>query len=870
MKKITRKIFFGIVIFSIVFSPLSFSSFQYLSQAADGEEVIVDYQEWNQDRIIDRNVVIESGATLVIGKGVDITFTEPWIGIDVMGSLFINGTVKEKATIKSDLTMGSFAITAQEGARISIRNAEIINGGSSAQLIRNNFSTAVAANYRGAIQVDGGSVDVQNTTFKNNMYAVVTSNPDAVVRVNRSRFVDNGFDVETVGAADFRYNWWGDPAGPQETCYDYGESQICNFEKIYGDFDYSQWLTGESFRDPVIIIPGIMGSWEEEGQLQLDPIFHTYDNLQDGFIGNGYTLGSDLFVFPYEWRDSNIENAKKLKAKIEEIKQQKNWPKVDVVAHSMGGLLAREYIEADYYGGDVDQLITLATPNLGAPEAYMKWDGDGWFFSLVDIFMKHIVTQEAEENNFSDRFEYMHNRPVASLQELLPVYDYLYEADNNNQLRVYPNGYPRNSFLENLNSRTDRLKAVEYDKIVGNTGGNNTIGGVDVVDADMGKYWAHGYPLGFEIPTGDRGMRYIIGDITVPIVSSKSENIKSDNLIELASDHRSIVTDAQKDVLELLTGVRPGSEVRDNLIRNIFIAQVFSPIDIQIIAPDGKRVGKDFATGEILNEIENAYYSGFETENEFLTIPDPIKGEYRILTQGTGDGAYRIEATEIGQNSNGIAVEKTSIVEGVATTGAQEEKIIQINGIQEDEEEKDQAPPEARIFFSTETNSIIVEGIDENPTTVAYSTVDTTSKKGKRQKEKITIATITDQAGNTTALAYVERPRSNSSHRENIEIRSISYNGNSTDLKNTSLQYKWQLDRQNKYRLLASHIHTIVTALESHYLSKKNQTWIMEKPRELADDDRDDDSEKRVVKTKLPGMVVPALVTEKGVVKIKY
>ena len=60
---------------------------------------------------------------------------------------------------------------------------------------------------------------------------------------------------------------------------------------------------------------------------------------------------------------------------------------VDVVAHSMGGLVARAYVEGDSYAGGVDRLILIGTPNAGTgwsrarmllewQEHYMLWRHD--------------------------------------------------------------------------------------------------------------------------------------------------------------------------------------------------------------------------------------------------------------------------------------------------------------------------------------------------------------------------------------------------------------------------------------------------------------------------------------------------------------
>ena len=47
---------------------------------------------------------------------------------------------------------------------------------------------------------------------------------------------------------------------------------------------------------------------------------------------------------------------------------RETFPKltVDVIGYSMGGLVARGYVEGDGYAGGVDRLILIATPNHGS------------------------------------------------------------------------------------------------------------------------------------------------------------------------------------------------------------------------------------------------------------------------------------------------------------------------------------------------------------------------------------------------------------------------------------------------------------------------------------------------------------------------
>ncbi len=112
----------------------------------------------------------------------------------------------------------------------------------------------------------------------------------------------------------------------------------------------------------------------------------------------------DLVVFAYDWRLSNACNATALAQTI----RKKWWPnsspeefaalmpqsdhQITIIAHSMGGLIARYFIEAskadlsyirrgsvrgEQLNGHrlVRRLITIGTPHLGAPESYLSYIG---------------------------------------------------------------------------------------------------------------------------------------------------------------------------------------------------------------------------------------------------------------------------------------------------------------------------------------------------------------------------------------------------------------------------------------------------------------------------------------------------------------
>ena len=104
----------------------------------------------------------------------------------------------------------------------------------------------------------------------------------------------------------------------------------------------------------------------------------------------------NLFVFAYDWRKSNADNANLLKDYIGCAQMFYPNTKVNVLAHSMGGLLARRYIIDNPGTHEVNKLITIATPWLGAPKAIHVLETGNFFnqFILDHLFaadMKKLV-----------------------------------------------------------------------------------------------------------------------------------------------------------------------------------------------------------------------------------------------------------------------------------------------------------------------------------------------------------------------------------------------------------------------------------------------------------------------------------------------
>lgn len=118
-------------------------------------------------------------------------------------------------------------------------------------------------------------------------------------------------------------------------------------------------------------------------------------NLAYYLKSNGYKENINLFVFNYPNEDAVVHSAKKFEAYIENLISYVRTSgtnemkacfyasrcdyilenhKINLVGHSMGGLVARYFIENLYQDTHVDKLITICTPHWGSPLAELSND----------------------------------------------------------------------------------------------------------------------------------------------------------------------------------------------------------------------------------------------------------------------------------------------------------------------------------------------------------------------------------------------------------------------------------------------------------------------------------------------------------------
>ena len=500
----------------------------------------------------------------------------------------------------------------------------------------------------------------------------------------------------------------------------------------------------------------------------------------------------------------------------------------------------------------------------------------------------------------------------------------------------------------------------------------------------MANQWEHGMPENFYDVETDRGLAYTAGDDTVPEASAKG--VAADTVVEVSATHGDLPTKAQCEVFRTLTAQGQCDYEESVHIPNILLFNVFSPIDIQIVSPSGKRVGKDFETGGFVNEIDGAYYTGSDTENEFVTIPRPENGEYRILRQGTGNGEYRVEAVYLEEQADGEARESVATVTGVAVTGVEEESSVELeetgevvvsssqdvtapatesllqgaagtndwytsdvtvtlaatdneggSGVEKTEYSLDggatwavftepivvtsegttmlqyfstdkagsketvkteiiridKTAPEGKIMFNPVTQKVVVAGTDnsggavsvvmlEQPRDMVVSNTKLKhikpwfEKWWKKNRKNLPdmLATLTDEAGHTTSIAFEKRK--DRKGYAFVRVKTLAYDESESIPLGASAEFKWRTDRKNQYQQLASYLRVGSETLESRFMPKKNETWIRERTKDHEDDSLEKNEENEVDEherrewRKLAGLVIPYLETTQGKIEAKY
>lgn len=156
------------------------------------------------------------------------------------------------------------------------------------------------------------------------------------------------------------------------------------------------WLTTKVFEEPEMDSEDVHPKYSYVYQ------WRSFSNPANSSYNNAFELGSRTWYMPatkYEHRRAMMEEAQEVKAVITQEITNDSGVKIDTIAkgqsalelirknpdlyrqlasryiligHSMGGVVSREYVQGNFYNGDVDKIITLDSPHEGTGALNMQ------------------------------------------------------------------------------------------------------------------------------------------------------------------------------------------------------------------------------------------------------------------------------------------------------------------------------------------------------------------------------------------------------------------------------------------------------------------------------------------------------------------
>ena len=512
----------------------------------------------------------------------------------------------------------------------------------------------------------------------------------------RTAITEGGYDANLNGTIDTSSLGSGNFSG---IGYGYGPDDVTTVFVYKFTADHNATISTVlgirpmQLHRPVIILPGILGSlpggsfadWSgflgrkvandggsPPSELGPENVFQTYQSLLQTYeLQMGYTRNFDLFFGAYDWRcpiaptdgyrngelslgnvnfdDQNfMYGVEYLDYWIDQARDQ--WItangsddgfKVDIVAHSMGGLLARALLQSDYVNRDcIGNVVTLGTPHEGSVNAF------AWLAPNIGLdSVASMLNPISRGANVGSLLKTLWSAAKAtglvgsaigswcpSLFNLLPT-STSYVTSTIVGTPPNMNNY-KNALLLDLNENTslftDRPGVEEY---INYSTGTSTLVGIN-------------YLLGTVISNTSSNE----GDGTVPAKSASLWGHNSGAVLHAFSgiSHQALAFDSnsQISVFTQLYGDVGSSIVpvqNQNFASNVanYIMGWFDPVDFVITDTAGRRVGYTPEAG-YLNEIQGAYYSG-DGQIEIFCIPaDNQTGNVDLLLLGAGS-AYKGE-----------------------------------------------------------------------------------------------------------------------------------------------------------------------------------------------------------------------------------
>lgn len=399
----------------------------------------------------------------------------------------------------------------------------------------------------------------------------------------------------------------------------------------------------------IIILPGLGAGWNTEAILENKIVPDDQWTMNDwatNYVGltrvldaKGLVRDRDYFVWNYDWRRPMSE----IVYRFNEYLNSKigSGDKVDLVGHSLGGLVARSWTQDHKDDSRLNKVISLGSPNFGAVKAYDVWNGtqisDPYDLQSIAI---SVLMQLQKSKYGSPVLALRANAPI--MHDLLPVFDYVKKSGK--VVSVSSMSDKSDYLLEKsltVNQVFDKYKAIIA---VGHqTKEWINLGERNVFDQVLGL-WPEGSPTSYS---------YGVGDGTV---LKKSAKFDGDGYDEVTAMHGWMTNAAlPKLFTELGLGDVAISLTQPNF-SNYLVYFMGSPAEMTVNC-DGQQFAED-ANGFIV--FPNMNYQTCK-----LGLEGKSAGTYHLVTGKVGDDNswnYFENELGVGETRNIVFDPKTGLV----------------------------------------------------------------------------------------------------------------------------------------------------------------------------------------------------------------
>ncbi|HVM77113.1 MAG TPA: hypothetical protein VMU07_03105 [Candidatus Paceibacterota bacterium] len=291
-----------------------------------------------------------------------------------------------------------------------------------------------------------------------------------------------------------------------------------------------------------------------------------YGDLIAQFVNDGYHEGENLFVAPYDWRLDLASSAQAVGGVIQNAVAHSPDGKVNIIAHSMGGLAIKQYLAGVADASFIHKLILSGVPQLGSPMIFKTLEyGDNLGFSVGPFDILNPTEVKSIAQNMPGIYELLPSRRFVSVDGGYVSRD---SHDANGNVSTQALGFDdTNAFLlanpgdsrnASLLSRADQFHAgLDAQPIVGSTGaaaaGTEIINVVGCENPTPSRYDVH--------DDGSIDVDWANGDGSVPVDSAMNLANGYENYFVLNSengvDHEGLVRDSP--MLAFLQGAIDGT-----------------------------------------------------------------------------------------------------------------------------------------------------------------------------------------------------------------------------------------------------------------------------------------------------------------------